>query len=170
MRRIAILATAAALVAGCDDDRKPLPAAPPEVASDALSAYLAVSNPTPTAGEKVTVSVRARRGSAVGPIGSFTVRLSYDTARLQYVESARGERGMVLANGAVRGVVRGAGAAAEGFTDDELLTSTFLVLAGGDALASLTLDVPELNSVKFEDQRANMRVERKLYRDESRKP
>ena len=170
MTRLALIAITAALVAGCDDDRKPLPAAPADVAPDAVSAYLAVSNSTPAAGERVTVAVRARRGSAVGPIGSFTVRLSYDTTRLRYVESARGERGMVLANGAVRGVVKGAGAAAEGFTDDELLASTFLVLAAGNALASLSLDVPELNSVKFEDQRARMRVERKLYRDESRKP
>jgi hypothetical protein len=76
---------------------------------------------------------------------------------------------MVLANGSVRGVVKGAGASAEGFSDDELLTSTFLVLAGGEALASLALEVPELNSVSFEDQRAAMRVEKRLFRDETRK-
>jgi hypothetical protein len=169
MTRFATIATAAVLLTACDDDRAPLPAAP-EVTPNAVSAYLAVSNATPAAGERVTVSIRARRGAAVGPIGSFTVRLSYDTTRLQYVESARGARGMVLANGSVRGVVKGAGAAPEGFGDDELLTSTFLVLVGGNALTSLALDVPELNSVKFEDQRANLRVERKLYRDESRKP
>ena len=169
MKRLVLL-TSVVMVAACDDERASLPAAPAEVAPNAVAAYLAVSSATPAAGERVAVSVRARRGSAVGPIGSFTVRISYDTTRLRYVESARAARGMVMANGALRGVVKGAGASAEGFTDDELLTSTFLVLAGGDALASLALDVPELNSVEFEDQRAAMRVEKRLFRDDSRKP
>jgi hypothetical protein len=164
-----VLLASAVFVAACDDERASLPSAPSEVAPNAVAAYLAVSSPTPSAGERVTVTVRARRGSAVGPIGSFTVRLAYDTTRLRYVESARAARGMVLANGSVRGVVKGAGASAEGFSDDELLTSTFLVLAGGEALASLALEVPELNSVSFEDQRAAMRVEKRLFRDETRK-
>jgi hypothetical protein len=165
-----VLLASVIFVAACDDQRAGLPVAPAEVAPNAVAAYLAVSNETPSAGERVTVSVRARRGSAVGPIGSFTIRLSYDTTRLRYMESARAERGMVMANGTARGVVKGAGASAEGFSDDELLTSTFLVLTGNDALASLALDVQELNSVQFEDQRANMRVERKLFRGEGRKP
>lgn len=165
--RLSLLALAVALT-GCDDDRAPLPAAPAAVAPNAISAYVAVSNAAPKAGEQVLVSVRALRGSAVGPIGSFTLRLMYDTTQLQFVESARSARGMVLANGAVRGVVKGAGASAEGFLDDELIAATFLVRTGG--ALSLALDVSELNSVTFEDQRAAMRVERRIYRDDARKP
>ena len=74
-----------------------------------------------------------------------------------------------MANGTVRGIVKAAGASAEGFTDDELVTTSFLVLAGGNALSSLTLTVPELNSLAFEDQREQMRVERRLYRGDANK-
>lgn len=168
LSRLPIVALAAAFAVGCDDERMPLPAAP-SVAPNEISAYLAVSNQAPTAGERLTVAIRARRGSAVRPIGSFTVRLTYDTTRLQFIESARSAHGMVMANAAVRGVVRAAGASAEGFVDDELLTSTFLVVSGSDALASLALDVAELNSVQFEDQRAAMRIDKRLYRGDARK-
>lgn len=172
MRSIRVLLMAAApFTVACDDERQPsLPLAPDAVAPHAVSAYLTVSSAEPAAGERVTVSIRARRGSAVGPIGSFTVRLAYDTARLTFLESARSEHGMALANGDVRGLVKGAGAAAGGFTDDVLLTSTFLVRSTGmDALASLALEVQELNSISFENQLANTRVERRLFRDDATK-
>jgi hypothetical protein len=166
--RLPLLAFAAVLAAGCDDERALVPVAP-NVSPNEISAYLAVSSPSPTVGERVTVSIRARRGSAIRPIGSFTVHLTYDTTRLQFVEAARSSSGMVMANGTVRGIVKAAGASAEGFTDDELVTTSFLVLAGGNALSSLALTVPELNSLAFEDQREQMRVERRLYRGDVNK-
>jgi hypothetical protein len=164
--RLSIVAVAAVAAIACDDERAETPTAPVGVGPNEISAYIAASNASPSTGDRVTISIRARRGSAVGPIGSFTLRLDYDATRLRFVESARSARGMVLANGAVAGIVRGAGASSDGFTDDELLTSTFDVL-GADALASLRLDVTELNSVKFEDQRASMRVAPGLFRDAS---
>jgi hypothetical protein len=153
-----------ALVAACDDDRpQPLPVAPLAVAPNSVSAYVAVSNSNPAAGTEVTVWVRARRGAAVGPIGSFTIRLAYDSTRLHFKDAARSEQGMVLANGASAGMLIAAGASADGFRNDELLAATFLATSA-NALAELTLSVTELNTVAFEDQKANMRVERALYR------
>ena len=153
-----------AAIGACDDDRpQQLPLAPMAVAPNALSAYVAVSNSKPAIGSQVTVWVRARRGSAVGPIGSFTIRLAYDSTRLRFKEAGRSDQGMVLANGANAGFLIAAGASAEGFKNDELLAATF-VATSANALSFLELSVTELNSVKFEDQKSNMRVERALYR------
>lgn len=160
---VALLAAASA----CDDDRPQLlPVAPMEVAADAVSAYVAVSDANPAPGSDVTVFVRARRGSAVAPIGSYTLRLAYDSTRLHFKDAGRSAHGMVLANGAMAGVVVAAGASAEGFTDDELLAANFTVTSAS-ALKALELNVSELNSVAFEDKKSSMRVERGLYRDAS---
>jgi hypothetical protein len=150
--------------AACDD-AKPvqLPSAPASVAPDAVSAYVAVSNGNPAVGSNVTVWVRARRGSAVAAIGSFAVRLSFDSTRLKFVSAAHSERGMVMANPATAGLVIAAGAAAEGFADDQLLATTFAV-TGVNALKSLELNVTELNTVGFADQRSHTHVARGLYR------
>lgn len=164
LTRLTLFTAATLLLTACSDERKPLPFAPVDVAPTEISAYIAVSNATPAPGEAVTVTVRARRGSAVGPIGSFTLRLDYDATRLRFVEAARAERGMVMANGTAAGVVRAAGASAEGFADDQLLSASFEVLEGS-ALATLALTVSELNSVKFEDHRASTRVAKGLYRE-----
>jgi hypothetical protein len=159
---VAIVAAAA-----CDDDQPQLlPTAPLGVASNEVSAFIAVSNPNPAAGSEVTVWVRALRGTAVGPIGSFTIRLAYDSTRLQFKEAGRSAQGMVMANGANAGVVVAAGASAEGFKDDELLATTFVVTgAAANVLSTLALTVNELNSVTFADQTSALRVERGLYRD-----
>jgi hypothetical protein len=153
-----------AVIAACDDNRpQQLPVAPMNVASDAISAYVAVSDANPTPGTDVTVFVRARRGSAVAPIGSFTLRLAYDSTRLRFKDAARSSHGMVLTNPAMAGVLVAAGASADGFTDDELLSATFTVMSAG-ALAALELNVSELNSVNFEDKNGSTRIERGLYR------
>lgn len=156
-----------AFSAACDDERKPIPTAPISVADDALSAYVVVSNPNAPVGSNVIVSVRALRGKLVGPIGSFTIRLAYDSLGLRFVNSANNAQGMVLSNAATRGVVIAAGASAEGFKNDELLSATFTVTGSG-ALKTLALSVTELNSLKFEDQRANMTVMRGIYRAASK--
>ena len=161
---ISLVALAAAAIA-CDDDRPQLlPTAPLGVAPDAVSAYLAVSNANPAVGSEVTVFVRARRGSAVGPIGSFTIRLAYDSTRLQFKDAARSEHGMVMANGANAGLLVAAGASATGFTTDDLVAATFVARATS-ALTPLELTVTELNSVTFTDQKSSVRVARGLYRD-----
>lgn len=162
--RLSLLAVAVASSA-CDDDRpNQLPTAPLDVASDAVSAYVAVSNASPAVGSEVTVFVRARRGTAVGPIGSFTIRVAFDSVALQFKDAARSELGIVMANGASAGLVVAAGASATGFTSDELLSATFLVKAP-NALASLRLTVNELNSVNFTSQTSSVQVARGLYRD-----
>lgn len=165
---LALLAAGAA--AGCSDDRS-LPLAPSEVAPDELSAYVSVSDPNPESGTRFTVSVRTLRGSAVGPVGSFTIELDFDSTQLRFHEAARSGIGMVMANGATPGLVRAAGAAALGFTNDDLMEATFSVIEGvepRDAIASLGLRVTELNSLTFENVSGQVRVSREVHRDAPR--
>lgn len=163
LTRLSLIA-ALAVAAGCDDDRRDgVPTMPLEIGPDALSAYVVVSNPDAPIGTDVQVSVRALRGRNVGPIGSFTIRLGYDSLGLTYVKSAASAHGLVMANGANRGLVVAAGASAEGFKDDELLNATFTVSASG-GLKSLALTVTELNSLKFEDQTSLLSVMKGIYR------
>jgi hypothetical protein len=154
-----------AIATGCADDRpKALPSEPTELAATALSAYMAVSDAAPPPGGQFTVAVRTKRGSAVGPVGSFTLRLLFDSTKMRFVEHARSELGMVMANGATPGVLTAAGASANGFTNDELLFATFIAL-GPDPVSSLTIAVTELNSVAFENHRNRLIVSPAVVRD-----
>lgn len=163
LTRLSLIAVLAA-VAGCDDDRRiGVPTMPLEIGPDAMSAYIVVSNPNAPVGTEVQISVRALRGRNVGPIGSFTIRLGYDSLGLAFIRSAESAQGLVMANGAQRGLLIAAGASAEGFRNDELLNATFRV-AGAGGLESLTLTVNELNSLKFEDQTTLISVMKGIYR------
>ncbi|HEU4995392.1 MAG TPA: hypothetical protein VFT29_11265 [Gemmatimonadaceae bacterium] len=166
----AAIAAVTLMAVACDEDdhTAALPAAPIGVAANEVSAYVAVSSANPAPGSDVTVWVRARRGSAMGPVGSYTLRLTYDSTRMRFKESGRSQHGMVMANSATAGLLVVAGASAEGFADDELLAATFTSTSTG-ALTGLTLDVTELNSATFQDQKAGLRVARGLYSGEQAK-
>jgi hypothetical protein len=163
--RSTLMAFVAVAAGACADDRpNALPLAPMEVGANELSAYVVVSDPDPAIGSRFTVSVRARRGAAVGRIGSFTLRVAFDTSRLRFVEASRSTEGMVMTNVARPGELVAAGASAEGFTTEELLVATFTAVSA-DAVESLALTVSELNSVAFENQRQLVRVRPGAFRD-----
>jgi hypothetical protein len=160
--RVTLVLASLATLACADDKPARIPTEPVGVGANELSAYVSVSNPAAMVRDEVTVSVRALRGSAVGPIGSFTVRLSYDSAGLKFLQAAQSTTGMVMTNTRVAGAIVAAGASSGGFTDDQLVTVKFLVMTP-KALQSLALKVTELNGSGFEDRRSQMRVERQLY-------
>jgi hypothetical protein len=163
--RSTLAALLVAISSGCADDRsKALPAEPTGIAATALSAYMAVSDATPPPGSRFTVAVRTKRGAAVGPVGSFTLRLTFDASKMRFVDAARSDLGMVMSNGATPGLLVAAGASATGFTNDELLFATFDAIAP-DAVSSLAIDVTELNSVAFENQRGRLVLAREIVRD-----
>jgi hypothetical protein len=165
------VAAVAMSVTACRDDRADaasIPSAPGNLPPNALSAFITSSNPRPDVGEQVTVTVRALRGTSIGTIGSFTLKLSYDSTRLKFVETGTSTHGMVMANSTRAGMLIAAGASAQGFTDDQLVTATFRVV-GPRAMQSLSLNVSELNSIAFQDQRSTMRVENSVYRDAGKK-
>lgn len=163
--RITFVTLPLLVAAGCSDDRpNALPAEPSEIEATGLSAYMAVSDATPPPGSRFTVAVRTKRGSAIGPVGSFTLRLTFDTTGMRFVEAARSDAGMVMANGVSPGVLMAAGASSTGFTSDELLFATFEALAP-DAVGSLEFAVTELNSIAFENQRDRVVLARSVVRD-----
>ena len=162
--RIALATLPLLAAIGCSEDRPSALPSEPEVGANALATYIAVSDATPPPGSRFTVAVRTKRGSLVGPVGSFTLRLTFDASRMRFVEAARSDAGMVMANGATPGVLMAAGASATGFANDELLLATFDALAP-DAVASLSMTVPELNSVAFENQRNRLVIAPTVRRD-----
>jgi hypothetical protein len=168
MRALLPLA-AVALLAACDDETRPagLPTAPTGVSANALSAFITISKPHAGVGDEITVVVRAKRGTNVGEIGSFQLRLSYDASRLELIETKRSDFGMVMANTAEAGFIVAAGASGQGFDDDRLLTATFRV-TGARPTRGLALDVAELNSIAFQDQRSVMRVEKDVFLGEQK--
>jgi hypothetical protein len=161
--RVSLVALALLSLACADDKTTSLPTSPVGVMPNQLSAYVTVSNARPNVGDEVTVGVRALRGSAVGPIGSFTIRLTYDSVGLTFLQADRSANGMVMTNARTAGTLVAAGASAKGFADDQLVSATFRVNAA-NALSTLSLKVQELNGSGFEDRRSATRVERQLYR------
>ena len=127
-----------------------------------VTAYLSLSVLQPRAGDRVTVGLNAVRGGAAEPIGSFTMRVTYDTTGLRFVASDQSAEGMVLAN-AAHGVVTVAGASGSGFRESDLAALTMVVI-DPDALRSLALEVVEMNAASFADQRAGTVVDHQLHR------
>jgi len=161
--RMSFVALALLSLACSDDNNNRLPLQPVGVQPNELSAYISVSNPIARVGDEVTVVPRALRGSAIGPIGSFTIRLGYDSTALKFVQAANGTGGMVMTNARALGTLVAAGASSNGFPDEQLFAATFKVMHP-NALTSLKLTVTEMNGSDFSDHRAQTRVERQLYR------
>lgn len=139
----------------------PLPTAPLAPAEGA-TAWLAVPSGELHVGDHVTVLVNAARARNVSAIGSFTLKVSYDTAGLRYIGTGASTGGMVLAHSS-NGTVTLAGASGSGFTAVTLGTFIMEVVNPG-AIESLVLRVEELNTTTFRDQSTRTGVERRVFR------
>lgn len=95
----------------------------------------------PGFGDTVTVRVRARTGIDAGMVGSFSLRIAFDARVTRFLAVLPLEGGLRVHN-AQPGVVRVAGAAAEGFATSDLFAARFL--SSGDPEHAFTLEVPEL--------------------------
>jgi hypothetical protein len=163
------LLTLLALAAGCDRrDRlaapdstaaKPAPPAAPERA-----AYLSVSELAPAAGSNVIVAGTVTVGSDLS-VGSFRVRVAYDTAMLRFVEEIV-EPGMMRVVNPRPGEVIVVGASSGSSTDGRLFTLRFRV-SDPAGLNSLVLHVDELNDASFQDQRQSVIRASRLVHDSS---
>jgi hypothetical protein len=139
------------------------PAAPdaPTAPVEGVLVYLSLSSLTPQAGDRVTIAVNALRAVDAEAIGSFTLRVAYDTTALRLVATELSKEGLVMGN-AARGVVTIAGASGDGFRATPLATLTMDVMRAG-ALSPLALSVDEMNATSFRDQRASTTVDRRQY-------
>lgn len=160
--RHALLATMI-VAAGCAEysPTPPLPREPAAPESGA-TAWLAVPSGTLKPGDHVTMQLNAARARNVNAIGSFTLKVAYDTTGLRYLSSSGAAGGMVVSN-AAKGTVTIAGASGSGFTAVTLGTITMEVV-NPLAIESLGLRVEELNTTSFGDQSARTSVERHVYR------
>jgi hypothetical protein len=152
-----------AMLAGCETT--PVTAPVPETATpaiDAPRAWLTLPATTPAAGQQVAVRLNARRPAGAEALGSFTVRIAFDTAGLRFVASESSRDGMVLAQ-ATNGVLTIAGASSAGFVTEEIAGVTLQVVDPA-ALQHLTLEIVELTTTSFREQRANTIVDQQAYR------
>lgn len=149
-----LLIAAAALVAvACNDRRVVEPAARPQSV-----AYITLSDSTPNAGDTVRVAVRLRAGVDVGSVGSFAATLRYDQSSLTMVDEASlTDAALRAVNATESGVVRAAGAAAEGFGDAPLFAVRLRVVHP-HALRSMRLELSELNAVGRSDMKKTVRI------------
>lgn len=155
---------AALFTAGACAEYSPTPPLPQEplAPTEGATAWLAVPSGVFHAGDHVAVRVNAARARNVSAIGSFTLKVSYDTAGLRFVGTDASAGGMVLAHSA-NGTVTLAGASGSGFTAVTLGTLTMEVVNPA-AIESLALRVEELNTTTFRDQSTRTGVERRVYR------
>ena len=117
--------------------------------------YLTVSTSHPAVGSTITVTANVAPRVGLNPVGSFKARLQYDPTGLTFLQESRLPTGLRALN-PQQGHVIVAGAAAEGFTDGRLFAVTFRAQRPA-ALASLELEIVELNGTDFADQRPAVR-------------
>lgn len=155
---------ASMIVAGGCAEYSPTPPLPKEplAPESGATAWIAVPSGTFRAGDHLTVQLNAARARNVGAIGSFTLKVSYDTTGLRLLSTSGASAGMVVSN-AAHGTITLAGASGSGFTATTLATLTMEVV-NPLAIESLALRVDELNTASFGDQSARTSVERRVYR------
>ena len=94
--------------------------------------------------DTVRVSLMAF-GFGAKPVGSYTVRLQYDTAALRFAGESATKSAATRASNAQSGVLRAAGIAPQGFADGQLALFAFVPLGSKTSLPAITLDVQELH-------------------------
>lgn len=133
----------------CQDDNAPAGPTAPTV-QNGVTAYVTVDNLDARVGQTVRVRVEVQVGTAQNyKVGSFTGRLRFDPARLEFRAENRINDGLRVANNtaAATGEVRFAGANPTGFEMLVLYDGTFEV-KGANYAASLQLAMEELSAAR----------------------
>jgi hypothetical protein len=158
MRKL-LLSLLAVVATACTDETTSL-TSPPRPAEGSV-AYVQLSNAHPAAGSTITVTARVNAAAGVSDVGSFTARLRFDAAGLEYVGEEQLSGGMRLLKANVSDIAA-AGASAEGFGEGQLFAVTFKVIDPA-AVQSIALDVSELTGVDFGAQTSRLAVDRRVF-------
>ena len=153
-----------------DEPTKPDPLPPP--VDQGVNAYIVVDNLHAAIGQTVKVSVVVRAADANVKVGSFTGRLHFDAAALQYKAEVPINDGLRVANpnGAGTGEIRFAGASATGFADLTLYSATFTVKQA-NWTGGLALQMEELSAAKsLTNLSPQLQVQRRVFAAEQVKP
>lgn len=166
------IAMAVVLVgAACaDEPTRPDPLPPP--VDQGVNAYIVVDNLHATVGQTVKVSVVVRAADANVKVGSYTGRLHFDAASLQYKAEVAINDGLRVANanGAGTGEIRFAGASATGFADLTLYSASFTVKQA-NWTRGMTLQMEELSAAKsLANLSPQLQVQRTVFAAEQVKP
>lgn len=140
MRRM-MTAGALALLAACGETSSTVPAAPQR----ADIASLVLSDSAAVIGASVDVYAQASVPSP-GVVGSFTMRVRFDTTMLRLDRELALDDGAMRAINAGAGLVRIAGVSERGFEGGRLAALRFIVLRANGAQA-LQLVVDEMHTV-----------------------
>lgn len=143
------LALLASLACRGHDEAARTLAGPPVAPARGAVAYLTSSHETPRAGDVITVTLYLRRAPDVAPTGSFTARIAWNAAGLEYLGPA-GAAVPAVAVHARDGELTIAGASVEGFADDALFRARLAVRQPG-AMRAMQLQLAELRTVAFDD-------------------
>lgn len=149
-----------------DEPTRPDPVIPP--VDQGIAAYVTADNLRAAPGQTVRISVLVRAADANVKVGSYTGRLRFDPALLQYKGEVAINDGLRVANpnGAGTGELRFAGASATGFTNLTLYSATFTVKQG-DWTRALNLTMEELSAARsLANLSAQVRVQRTIYADD----
>lgn len=152
-------------VTACQDQPVPTGPTPPPVQTG-VAAYVTVDNLAAVRGQTVRVRVEVQVGTQQNfKLGSFTGRLHFNPALLQFKSENTISDGLRVANpaNATRGEIRFAGASAMGFTTLVLYDGTFEV-KGANYTSDLALQMEELSAATtLTNLRAQLRVNSRVF-------
>lgn len=131
------------------------------------TAFLSVSDLSPKDGGSVTVAGSIALGDSTS-LGSFRVRLAYDTTLLAYLEEVP-LPGMMRVVNPTPGEIIVVGATSGTSSDGRLFALRFRVRDAG-GLASLALHVDEMNDGSFTNQAPTVRRASRLVLDRALAP
>jgi hypothetical protein len=160
------LASLCLVLAACQDEPAPATGPTPPPVQQGVAAYITVDNLNAQPGQTVRVRVEVQIGTEQSfKLGSYTGRLRFDPARIEFKQENAINDGLRVANplGAPQGEIRFAGASATGFTQLVLYDGTFQVRAAG-YVESLQLTMEELSAaLSLQNMHAQLRVNNQVF-------
>ncbi len=165
MHALRLLFLGLALTACQDQPANSTGPTPPPV-QQGVSAFITVDNLHAAIGQTVRVRVEVQVGSQQNyKLGSFTGRLQFNAAQLQFKAENAINDGLRVSNTttAATGLIRFAGASPTGFTSLVLYDGTFQVKAA-DYASNLTLQMEELSAaLSLTNLAPQLRVNRQIF-------
>ena len=160
------LAMVCLTLAACQDEPAPATGPTPPPVQTGVAAYITVDNLNAPPGQRVRVRVEVQVGAEQSfKVGSYTGRLHFNPASLEYKQENAINDGLRVANplGAAQGEIRFAGASAMGFTSLVLYDASFQVKAAGYA-QTLQLTMEELSAaLSLQNLQAQVRVSNQVF-------
>ena len=160
------LAVLGLVLSACQDQPAQSTGPTPPPVQQGVAAFITVDNLNAAVGQTVRVRVEVQVGSQQNyKLGSFTGRLRFNAAKLQFKAENPINDGMRVANTttAATGLIRFAGASPTGFTTLVLYDGTFQV-KGADYAADLALQMEELSAaLSLTNLTPQLRVNRQIF-------